>query len=222
METSIIVPTRNEEQGLAATLDRIFGLELRDFEVLVTDGASTDNTVDVARRYHPRIVRQDPDNLGKGNGLKLAFLLARGNGVIWIDADETYPVDMIPLMIQKLTEYDVVICSRKWGKENVPKFNRFGNWLFKVLIQRLHGFRGNDPCTGLYGVRREHLLRMNLTSTHFAIEPEISIKAGHMKLRTLDIPIRYAPRIGDSKLNPIKVGFEDLWTIIKLIGWRPK
>ncbi|KKM84295.1 hypothetical protein LCGC14_1300580 [marine sediment metagenome] len=222
IRTSIIIPARNEEEGIAITLKEIRQFTNNSYEVLVVDGASTDNTTKVAESYDCLTAKQDRDELGKGIGLRMGFDFAHGDKIVWIDADDTYPVNMIPRIVKELDKYDVVVCSRKYGKEHMPKFNRFGNWLFKVLIQKLHGFKGNDPCTGLYGVKREHLLKMGLTSTHFAIEPEISIKAGHMKLKTLDIPITYKLRIGDTNLNPIKVGFEDLWTIIKLIGWRPK
>jgi len=222
METTIIVPTRNEALSIGPTLRKIQHLDLQDFEVIVVDGASTDRTTSIAEGYPVRIIHQRPEKLGKGNGLRTGFSEAKGRKVIWVDADNTYPLAAIPRLVRELDTYDVVTYSRESGKEHMPKFNRFGNWLFKVLIQRLHGFQGNDPCTGLYGVRKEHLTKMNLTSTHFAIEPEISIKAGHMKLRTLDVPIKYKPRTGTTKLNPIKVGFEDLWTIIKLIGWRPE
>jgi len=222
METSIIVPTRNEESCIGKTLTDIFNLTLTNFEVLVVDGASTDRTTEIAKKYSVRIIKQPAHALGKGNGLRLGFRKAKGRKIVWVDADDTYPIQTIPRIIRELDRYDVVTYSRSKGKEHMPKFNRFGNWLFKVLIKTIYGFKGNDPCTGLYGTHKKFLRRMHLNSTHFAIEPEISIKAGRMKLRTLDIPIRYRPRIGQTKLNPIKVGFEDMWTIIKHIGWQPR
>lgn len=222
IQASIIIPARNEEKGLETTLNNLYKLVDRSYEVIVVDGASTDGTVEVAKGFPCHTVKQPVNQLGKGRGLTIGINQAKGEKVIWIDADDTYPIKMIPKMVNELNKYDVVVCSRKHGKEHMPKFNRLGNWLFKVLIQKLHGFKGNDPCTGLYGAKREHLLGMNLTSTHFAIEPEISIKAGRMMLKTLDLPITYTPRVGETKLNPIKVGFEDMWTIVKLIGWRPK
>lgn len=222
MQTTIIVPARNDAKGLAVTLQKLSKLINADCEVVVVDGASTNGSVAVTRKYPVRTIQQTCDRLGKGRGLRLGIGQAKGDKVIWTDADDTYPLSVIPIMIKKLDQYDVVTCSRKFGKAHMPKFNRLGNWLFKMLIQKLHGFKGSDPCTGLYGIRREHLLRMHLTSARFAIEPEVSIKASHMQLRVLDLPITYAPRVGATKLNPIKAGFEDMWTIIKLIGWRPQ
>ncbi len=63
---------------------------------------------------------------------------------------------------------------------------------------------------------------MALKARRFAIEPEIAMKAGRMRLRMLDMPIEYRPRVGSAKLNAIKVGFEDLTTILKLIFWRER
>ena len=61
---------------------------------------------------------------------------------------------------------------------------------------------------------------MRLSSHRFAIELEVSMKGSRMKLKTLDIPIEYRNRVGDAKLNGVVVGFEDLWTILRLIFWR--
>lgn len=222
VEMSIIIPARNEEAGIESVLQSVLALGLTDFEVIVVDGASVDGTAKVAEKYPVRVLLQPERHLGKGCGLRLGFFCSEGRKVVWIDADDTYPTAVVPRMVRELDTYDVVVCSRKFGKEHMPKFNRLGNWLFKVLIKSIYGFKGNDPCTGLYGIRKEYLERMSLTSARFAIEPEISIKVGRMKLKTLDIPIKYSPRVGDTKLNPIKVGFEDMWTIVRLVGWRPK
>ena len=62
---------------------------------------------------------------------------------------------------------------------------------------------------------------MQLSAKRFAIEPEICIKGSRMKLKILDVPITYRVRTGNSKLNWICVGFEDLRMILKLIFWHP-
>jgi len=90
------------------------------------------------------------------------------------------------------------------------------------LIRGIYGFTPQDPCTGLYAMKWQHLLRMRLASQRFAIEPEISIKAGRMGLKLYEFPIEYRARVGETKLNSIVVGLDDLWTIVKLIGWKAR
>lgn len=218
---TIIIPAYNEEAGLPSVLDDIKALG-NDYEVIVVDDGSTDNTAQVAKGYGAK-VWSHRTNQGKGSALLSGVALALHESIIWIDADGSYPVSMIPKVVSVLIDgCDGVVCSRLYGRENIPKFNRIGNSLFSVLIRMLYGFTARDPCTGLYAMKKRHLVRMGLRSKRFTIEPEISIKSGRMKLRLAELPIRYEPRIGDTKLNGITVGLADLFTIAKLIFWRPK
>jgi glycosyltransferase involved in cell wall biosynthesis len=221
ISTTVIVPAFNEEDGLPVTLDKLRMVLDDSYEVIVVDDGSTDRTPEIARRFSCRFIRHEV-NQGKGEALRTGIRHARGHNVIWIDADDTYPVETIPRMVEALDKYDVVVGSRTYGNENIPRFNRFGNWVFRTMIKVLYGFQAHDPCTGLYGARKVYLELMELSSKRFAIEPEISIKSSRMKLKTLDIPLRYRPRIGDTKLNAIQVGYEDLKTILSLVFWRGK
>ena len=216
--TTVIVPAFNEEAGLPVVLDKLLKLTDNSYEVIVIDDGSTDKTAKVACQFPCQLIRHEL-NRGKGEALKTGIKNAQGDNVIWIDADDTYPVETIPQMVDALKNYDIVVGSRVYGKENIPRFNRFGNWIFRTMIKTIYGFKPYDPCTGLYGAKKFHLELMGLSSKRFAIEPEISIKSSRMKLKMLDIPTQYRSRIGDAKLNAIKVGFEDLTTILSLLLW---
>lgn len=218
---TVIVPAYDEEQGLAVVLDKLFQVVDESYEVIVVDDGSTDRTAEVARGFPCRLIQHEA-NKGKGQALRTGIQHARGEVILWLDADDTYPVARIPEMAAALRDsYDLVYASRRRSRSRIPPFNRIGNALFRWSIRGLYGFKPYDPCTGLCGVRREHLERMQLQATKFAIEPEIAMKAGRMKLRMLDIPIEYRPRIGQAKLNGIKVGFEDTLAILGHLFWRP-
>ena len=219
IDTTVIVPAYNEEDGLPITLSKLFRQLDDSYEVIVVDDGSTDRTPEVARDYPCRFIKHDL-NRGKGEALRTGIKHARGDNVIWIDADDTYPVEAIPEMAEALKEYDVVVGSRVSGNENIPAFNRLGNWVFRTMIRTIYGFRARDPCTGLYGAKKSRLEQMGLSAKGFAIEPEISIKSGRMKLKTMDFPLHDRPRIGETKLNAVRVGLEDLATILSLILWR--
>lgn len=221
-QTSVIVPAYNEEDGIAVVLQKLSDVINDDinYEVIVVDDGSSDATSEVAGRFKLKLIRHEV-NRGKGEALKTGIAHARGDKIIWIDADDSYPAEFIPQMMESLNSYDIVVCSRKYGTDNIPRFNRLGNFIFRLMIKKIYGFKPYDPCSGLYGAKINCLKMMNISAQRFSIEPEISIKAGRMKLIMLDIPIEYRNRVGDTKLNSVKVGFEDLWTILRLIFWRP-
>jgi glycosyltransferase involved in cell wall biosynthesis len=217
---SVVVPAYNEELGLPIVLDKIFSVLDQTYEVIVVDDGSTDRTFEIASRFPCQVVRHDR-NLGKGEALRTAIQISRGRNVIWIDADDTYPAGVIPEIAEALFEYDLVYVSRRWGRENIPLFNRIGNSFFRLAIRGLYGFTPNDPCSGLCGVRKVHLLRMDLRARRFSIEPEIAMKAGRMRLRMLDIPVEYHQRVGVPKLRGWAAGLEDTLSIIRHLLWQP-
>lgn len=218
--TSIIVPAYNEAQGLFIVLEKMFKVINGSYEVIVVDDGSTDETSEVTSHFPCRLIKHKV-NEGKGEALETGMKNAQGENVIWVDADDTYPVEIIVQMAEALKNYDIVVGSRVYGKANIPRFNRFGNWIFRTMIKTIYGFKPHDPMTGLYGAKRVHLEMMKLSSKRFAIEPEISIKASRMKLKMLDVPVQYRPRVGSSKLSAIKVGVEDLTKILQLVFWQP-
>jgi len=217
---TIIIPAWREEEGLQIVLTKILQTINDSYEIIVVDDGSDDGTAQVASPFPCRVIRHEV-NRGKGEALNTGIRQAKGENIIWIDADDSYPIELIPQMAEALNTYDMVVCSRKYGRENIPRFNRIGLWIFRNMIKGIYGFKPYDPCTGLYGAKKRHLEVMKLSSRRFAVEPEISIKGSRMKLKMLELSIEYRARVGNSKLSAIKVGFEDLITILTLVFWQP-
>lgn len=211
---TIIIPAYNEEQGLPVVLEKILKLIDDSFEILIVDDGSTDNTAAVARRYPCRLIRHKV-NRGKGAAMKTGIQNARGENIIFIDADDTYPAETILEIAAALEDYDYVVASRSKGKQNIPAFNRIGNAIFRNSIRYIYGFKAYDPLTGLYGLKKMHLEKMDLHSRGFGIESEIAIKAAAMGLKIKDIPIVYRERIGKAKLNGLRDGYRIGCTILK-------
>ncbi|MCP4608626.1 MAG: glycosyltransferase family 2 protein [Planctomycetes bacterium] len=218
--TSIIVPAYNEEEGLPIVLEKIFASTNGVHEVLVVDDGSADATAEVASRFPCQVIKHEV-NKGKGEAIKTGLRYAIGETVIFIDSDDTYPADVIPQMTEYLKSYDVVYGSRTYGRENIPLFNQFGNWMFQSMMRYIYGFKANDYSTGLYGIKKRYLEEMDICSTGFSIEPEIAIKASRMKLQVKDIPIEYGTRVGETKLHSFQAGFDHMKTILGHVFWRP-
>jgi glycosyltransferase involved in cell wall biosynthesis len=218
--STVVIPAYNEEEGIPVVLESLFRSVDGQCEVLVVDDGSSDATSRVASRFRCGVIRHGR-NRGKGEAMKTGIRHARGDSVIFIDADGTYPTDAIPRMTEALESCDAVYCSRASGRDNIPRLNQLGNALFQGVMRHVYRFEACDYATGLYGMKKRHLQKMRISSRGFAIEPEIAIKACRMKLNIRDIPIHYQTRIGQTKLSGPSAGFDHLRIMMKLLLWSP-
>ena len=216
VRTTVVLPAYNEAAALPdvlAELDR----RLDDaYEVLVVDDGSTDDTATVAEHGPCRLVRH-PQNRGKGVAIRTGIAEARGEYVVIMDADATYPVEAIDRLVELLADNDLVRGKRHSDEESMPSINRVGNWFFNKLFAIAHGLEGGDHLSGLYGLRRDAFLRLGLEATGFDIETEIGIKAQAHGLRVEEFPIDYLPRVGEKKLSPWRDGLRILGRVLVLL-----
>jgi len=119
IERSIIVPSYNEELRLPPSLDRIAAYVVesgRCTEVLVVDDGSKDKTAAVAAAYADRIanlrVLKNGENRGKGYSVRHGMLEAKGEVVLFTDADLSAPIEEADKLLAAMGEYDVAIGSR--------------------------------------------------------------------------------------------------------------
>jgi len=216
MRVSVILPAYNEAEALPTVLADLHAVLKVTHEIIIVDDGSTDDTVAVARRFICRVVKHK-FRRGKGAAVRTGITYARGQVIIIMDADATYPASALPQMIQLLDTHDLVRCNRRSTDETMPGINRVGNWIFDRLLSGIHDLDGHDHLSGLYGLRREAALRLRLQSSGFDIEAEIGIKARAQKLRVTAFPIAYQARLGEKKLRPWRDGFTILGRIIALV-----
>ena len=214
---TVIIPAYNEEEGLGVVLDKLFNTVDESYEVIVVDDGSTDRTKEIASRFPCEVISHGI-NRGKAAAVKTGIATAHGRNLVFVDADDTYPVELVPEIARAVDEFDMVVTSRAEGRENIPLFNRLGNRVFCGLVRYLYGFMTSDPLTGFYGVKKSVLLNMNLDSSGFGVETELAIKSGRMGLKVREIPIKYRPRIGESKLRTTRDGIRVLQTILKALA----
>ncbi|MGB9633612.1 MAG: glycosyltransferase family 2 protein [Chloroflexaceae bacterium] len=215
IHTTVLIPVYNEEAALPRVLEDVIASVGPGYEILVVDDGSSDATVAVAQRY-PCLVISHEANRGKGAAMRTGLAHARGEKVIFIDGDATYPASAIPEISRQLDRYDLVRCVRNEGRDNMPLVNRLGNLFFDHLIRSVHQVEGGDMLSGLYGLHRHHLLAMQLESDGFDIETEIMVKAGLLALTSNSMPIQYHERIGEKKLKPLRDGWAILLRVLRL------
>ena len=90
MKLSFVIPTRNQAAFIAQCIDGCLAQQIADSEILVVDGASTDHTVEVLRRYGDRIRWISEKDRGQSDAINKGVRLARGELVAWINSDDYY------------------------------------------------------------------------------------------------------------------------------------
>lgn len=211
--TTVLLPAYNEAAALPTVLAELFAVLGDGYEVIVVDDGSTDGTAAAAQAFPCRVIRHSK-NRGKGAAVRTGLAQARGENIVVMDADASYPASAIPRIVELLRTHDLVRCNRRRDTASMPLVNRLGNRLFDWLLSFSHGLDGSDHLSGLYGLRREALLRLKLESEGFDIEAEIGIKAHVRGLRVTSFPIEYQPRLGEKKLQPWRDGFLILGRIL--------
>mgnify|MGYP001566034147 CR=1 FL=1 len=227
MDVSIVIPTLNEAKNLPLVIPEIPHLP-EIAEVVLVDGHSSDGTVEVARQLLPEIRVISQDGKGKGNAILCAARAAKGDYFLLLDADVSHRPEEIPLYIEKAKEgYDLVKGSRY-----IPGGSTGDATFFRGLVIRTANTVANlvwrtrftDICYGMFLIRRESFLSLNLKSQAWDVEWEMMIKAKRNGLKIAEIPSQEKKRLwGESKLpNYTKSG----WIVAKrvfaeaLVFWK--
>ncbi len=215
VSVSVVIPALNEAASLPHVLPRIpAGVH----EVILVDGASTDGTIEVARRIRPdiHVVRQERP--GKGAALRAGFEAASGDIVVHLDADGSTDPAEIPAFVDcLLSGADFAKGSRfaPGGRtDDITPLRRLGNWGFVVLANTLFGSRFSDITYGYNAVWRRHLPLLAPEIDGWAHEIVANIRAFRRGLRVVEVASCEAPRVaGEAKLHTFSAG----WTILNAI-----
>jgi dolichol-phosphate hexosyltransferase len=216
---SAVFLARDEEATIADLVKK--ARPLAD-EVLVVDGHSRDRTRELAEAAGARVLQDH--GRGKGDGYRTAAAEARGEVVVFLDADGSHDPADIPKLVAPIREgrLDFVIASR-WhgGSDDVhPNLAHFvrdlgGNLLSMLISWRFH-HEITDCLNGFRALRRDKMLGLNLTADDFDIEHEMVMKALKQGLRLGEVGAHeYARQAGSSKLPTFTKAHIFFWRLFQ-------
>ena len=228
VKLSIIVPSYNEELRLPASLDRIaayVGASARQTEVLVVDDGSLDQTARVAAAYADRIanlrVLQNGVNRGKGYSVRHGMLEAKGEVVLFTDADLSAPIEEADKLLAAIGQYDLAIGSRAMDRSLIKvhesAFREFAGIVFNKIVRVVLRLPFVDTQCGFKAFRRERcrIIFEQQRIERFGFDPELLYLARHHGLQSVEIPVRWShsPATKISMLRDSIQMFVDVFTI---------
>jgi glycosyltransferase involved in cell wall biosynthesis len=216
MKVSVVLPAKNEAEGLRRTLPALQAA-LPGAEVIVVDDGSTDDTKAVAASHGARVL-SSPYSMGNGAAIKRGARAAGGEIIVFMDADGQHDPALIPQLLARLDAgYDMVVGARDGGGQ-ASLGRGLANGLYNRLATWMTGHRVLDLTSGFRVVRRERFLEfLHLLPNGFSY-PTTSTMAFFRSAYPVDyVPVRVDKRIGTaSHIRPIKDGVRFLLIIFKI------
>jgi dolichyl-phosphate beta-glucosyltransferase len=216
---SIVIPAYNEGQRLGATLERVLEYvreQSWNAEVIVVNDGSRDNTAELVREFAARdsVVRliENPGNRGKGYAVRNGMLNARGEIIVFSDADLSSPIEEMPKLLAALAAGADIAIGSRWLKAELQTqrqslhrqvFGRIFNGLNRVIL----GLQFRDTQCGFKAfTRRAAQMILPLQRIErWGFDPEILFLARKFGLRVDEVPVHWG-HVGGTRINPLVDG----------------
>jgi glycosyltransferase involved in cell wall biosynthesis len=229
---SVVVPTRNEARNLEIVLPAIAAVRPTVHEIIVVDGASTDGTVETARRVLPWVRVINQSRKGKGNAMACGFAAATGDVIVMFDADGSADPSEIPAFVSALVAgADFAKGSRfrpGGGSDDITLLRRGGNAGLNGVANALFGTNYTDLCYGYNAFWADLLPVLDLPPIDasaprdgmlwgdgFEIETVLNCRVAAAGLKITEVPSIERQRVfGDTNLRTFADGTRVLRTLL--------
>lgn len=212
---SIILPAKNEAAALADLLPRLRQAQ-PEAEIIVVDDGSSDDTARLCAASAVQVVRQ-PYSMGNGAAIKRGARDARGDVLVFMDADGQHDPVLIERLLRGLDGgMDMVVGARDWsGQAGVSR--GIANTIYNWLASRMTGFEVKDLTSGFRAVRADRFREfLHLLPNGFSYPTTCTMAFFRSAYAVAYEPVPVAPRIGKSHIRPVRDGVRFFLIIFKI------
>lgn len=212
---SIILPAKNEAEGLKSFLPRL-RKQYPSAEIIVVNDGSTDSTAEVCLSNGVYVVTH-PYSMGNGAAIKSGTRHASGEILVFMDADGQHQPEDIQRLLKHIDNgYDMAVGARD-GDSQASKARGFGNALYNRLASYMTGHRVKDLTSGFRAARADKFREfLHLLPNGFSYPTTCTMAFFRSGYSVVYEPITAPKRIGKSHLNISKDGFRFLLIIFKI------
>jgi dolichyl-phosphate beta-glucosyltransferase len=228
---SIVIPAYNEGSRLGATLEKVLGYVRAqgwngEVEVIVVNDGSRDNTAELVRSFAARDSRvrlvENPGNRGKGYAVRNGMLNARGEVIVFSDADLSSPIEEMPKLLAALASGADIAIGSRWLRAELQTrrqslhrqlFGRVFNWLQRIIL----GLRFKDTQCGFKAFTRrsaQTILPLQRIE-RWGFDPEILFLARKFGFRVEEVAVLWG-HSGDTRIHPVVDGARMFWEMLRI------
>ncbi|MBH05949.1 MAG: cell wall biosynthesis glycosyltransferase [Phycisphaeraceae bacterium] len=218
---SIFFPCHNEQdhvEHMTSEALRIAASLVGDYEVIIVDDGSTDQTPVIAKHLasendHVKVIHH-PKNKGYGAALKTGFSCDSKQWVFYTDGDGQFDLSELTSLMDLTESHDVISCIRINRQD--PLSRRLNSWGWNLAIRLLCGLKVRDINCAFKLFRREVLEQIKLESKGALIDTEVLLAAEHAGFRIAQRGVQHYPRgAGKQSGGNLKVILQAFWELFK-------
>lgn len=216
MKISVCIPMYNEAEIIADSVKALsdyLSRTFKNYEIIVSDDGSTDNSTDIVRSLGLPCVKVigHKENRGKGYAVRSAVLAADGDIIIFTDADLAYGCEVIGQIVRVFEnepKTEIVIGSRNLGKDGYMGYTfsrRLASKLYLKILSSVGGLKLSDSQAGCKAFSKDiaHDIFKRVTVDGFAFDFEVILLAQKFGYSFTEIPIKVLHH-RDSKIRLLK------------------
>jgi dolichyl-phosphate beta-glucosyltransferase len=229
---SIVLPAYNESERIGYSLERILAHASRhgwDAEVLVVNDGSTDATAQIVTdlaRTHPGLrLIENPGNRGKGYSVRNGMLRARGDILLFSDADLSSPIEEAGKLFAAISQGADIAMGSRWLQPELqtqrqPLLRQFYGRIFNLSLRTILGLNFKDTQCGFKAFTRQAAQAIFPLQKieRWGFDPEVLYLARKLGFSIQEVPVLWSHREG-TRINPLRDGIRMFAEVLK-IRWN--
>ena len=204
---SVIMPAYNESKSISKVIDsvkRFMAREKIEYELIVVDDHSTDNTAELGRKEGVTVLSH-PINRGYGASLTTGFKKSKYDYMLIMDADGSYSIDEVKKLLPYMNDFDMVVGARQGKYYHGSFVKRLSRMAFYLLLKYVTGESVPDANSGLRLFKKNAVMKFEDDFCNgFSFTTTITLILLSNRYLVKFVPIEYNPRIGKSKVKYLR------------------